>query len=260
MTRETGGAGFVGLDARRKLARVKRVVLVGSGKGGVGKSLVACGLALKLSAAGHRTGILDTDLHGASVPSYLGVRPPLSSGEGGIVPKRAGGLEAMSVALFTGDNPVPVRGSGKEGLITELFALTDWGDLDFLVVDLPPSTGDELLTAFALFGRKASLILVTTPSPGSLEVVARLRRLAASEKVRVAGVVLNMARAGEGRTTIYPFGKAVPGDIEKALGAPLLAQVPLEPRVSVSGLRSSLAAGGALSDAFDELVEKIGGS
>ncbi|HME19437.1 MAG TPA: P-loop NTPase, partial [Nitrososphaerales archaeon] len=133
--------GYTRLSAQKRLGKIGKVILVGSGKGGVGKSLVACGLGLKLSEAGYRTGILDIDLHGASVPNYLGVRPPVSSGAGGVVPKESGKVKVMSVALFTGDNPVPVRGGGKEGLITDLFALTDWGSLDFLVVDLPPSTG-----------------------------------------------------------------------------------------------------------------------
>ena len=257
MTREAGGAEFIKLDASKKLSRVGRVILVGSGKGGVGKSLVACGLGLRLSERGFRAGVLDVDLHGASVPNYLGVRPPLSSGTGGLVPKEAGKLKVMSVALFTGDNPVPVRGAGKEGLITELFELTDWGTLDYLVVDLPPSTGDELFTAFSLFGRKSTLILVTTPSRGSLSVVSRLRRLAASEEIRVGGVVLNMAFANSGGGRIYPFGRADPRAVERELGARILAQVPLDPAVSAEGLRRAMAARGELSRSFDELADGV---
>jgi len=249
--------GFVRLDALKKLGKVGRVILVGSGKGGVGKSLVACGLALRLSEMGRRIGVLDTDLHGASVPDYLGVSPPLSSGRGGLVPKESGKLKVMSVALFTGDNPVPVRGAGKEGLITELFALTDWGDLDFLVVDLPPSTGDELLTAFGLFGRKSTMLLVTTPSPSSLRVVSRLSRLAASEKVSVAGAVVNMAFAGAGRERIYPFGRKTISEIEERLDARILVQIPLDPAVSTGGLRRALRAKGEFSASFDELASSF---
>jgi ATP-binding protein involved in chromosome partitioning len=248
---------YVRLSALRKLERIGRVILVGSGKGGVGKSLVACGLALRLSEAGYRTGILDTDLHGASVPNYFGVKPPVSSGAGGVVPKESGRVKVMSVALFTGDGPVPVRGGGKEGLITELFALTDWGDLDFLVVDLPPSTGDELLTAFGLFAPKSTLLLVTTPSPGSLSVVSKLRALALSEGIPVEGVVVNMAYAEAGGKRIYPFGRAETGRIVSRFGAPLLALVPLEPAVSGPGLRSALDAKGAFSDAFNEIVKRV---
>ena len=255
--KEPDPVGFERLSAMRRLSHVGKVVLVGSGKGGVGKSLVACGLGLRLSEAGHRTGILDTDLHGASVPNYLGVRPPLKSSAGGLVPKESGKLKVMSLALLTGDNPVPVRGAGKEGMITGLFALTDWGDLDYLVVDLPPSTGDELLTAFGLFARKARLVLVTTPSPGSLSVVSRLRRLAASERVPVAGVVLNMAYEEVGRGRVYPFGKIDRGGVESKLDARVLAEVPLDPAVNESGLRRALAVTGHFSSSFDALVGRL---
>ena len=249
--------GYTRLSAQKRLGKIGKVILVGSGKGGVGKSLVACGLGLKLSEAGYRTGILDIDLHGASVPNYLGVRPPVSSGAGGVVPKESGKVKVMSVALFTGDNPVPVRGGGKEGLITDLFALTDWGSLDFLVVDLPPSTGDELLTAFGLFARKSTLLLVTTPSAGSLSVVSRLRSLAVSEKIPVRGVVMNMAYAEAGGKKIYPFGRADPRSTESSLRASLIAQIPLEPAVNGLGLRRALDAKGAFSDAFDEIVKRV---
>jgi ATP-binding protein involved in chromosome partitioning len=248
---------YVRLGAKKRLGQIGRVILVGSGKGGVGKSLVACGLGLRLSEAGYRTGILDTDLHGASVPHYLGVSPPVSSGAGGVVPKESGKVKVMSVALFTGDKPVPVRGGGKGGLITELFALTDWGSLDFLVVDLPPSTGDELLTAFGLFAPKSTLLLVTTPSPGSLSVVSRLRGLASSEGIPVGGVVMNMAFAEAGGKRIYPFGRAEASETESRLGAPLLAQVPLEPAVSRSGLRRALDAKTPFSDAFHEIAKRV---
>jgi ATP-binding protein involved in chromosome partitioning len=250
-------SGFEGFAARRRLSRIRSVILVGSGKGGVGKSLVACGVALKLAGAGRRTGLLDADLHGASVPGYLGVGPPLSSGSGGLVPKESGRVRVMSVALMTGDSPVPVRGQAKEGLLTELFSLTDWGDLDFLVVDLPPSTGDELLTAFSLFGKKCGLVLVTTPSPGSLSVVTRLSRLAASEGVRVAGVVVNMAFFREGGRVSHPFGTVDVKSVEGRLGSKVIAQVPLEPGVSGEGLRGVLAQEGKFSSAFDRIAERL---
>jgi len=251
------GGGLARLGAQKKLAKIGKVILVGSGKGGVGKSLVACGLGLLLAERGHRTGILDADLHGASVPDYVGARPPLASGAGGLLPKESGGLKVMSVSLLTGDNPVPVRGAKKEGMITELFALTDWGRLDFLVVDLPPSTGDELLTAFSLFARKSTLVLVTTPSPGSLAVVSRLRRLAASEGVPVAGVVLNMAFTGGGEARNYPFGRAGRKWLEERLDARLLAEVPLDPAVSSAGLKRALEAGGEFSDSFGRLASRL---
>ena len=153
------------------------MILVGSGKGGVGKSLISCAIALSLSKKRFRTAILDIDIHGASLPIYFELSSPLRSTKKGLEPKVVdGGLKAMSIALFTGNNPIPIRGAEKESLIIDLFAQTNWGNLDYLVVDLPPGLGDEVLSAFSLFREKASLILVTTPSPNATKVVSRLRR------------------------------------------------------------------------------------
>jgi ATP-binding protein involved in chromosome partitioning len=252
---------FEATASRKKLEAVGKVVLVGSGKGGVGKSLVACGLALSLARRGYRTGILDIDIHGASVPSYLGVRPPVRSSVKGLEPKKVGRLEVMSVALFTGDNPVPLRGEKKHGLLTQLFSLTNWGRLDFLVVDLPPSTGDELLSAFALFEGKSILVLVTTPSEEAITVVSRLRRLADSERVPVKGLVLNMAcLERDGMKPLYPFGEPDRESIARSLGSRVLVELPLEPKVSSEGLVRVLKdEGNGVSSALDRLASLLAG-
>lgn len=239
------------------MRRVGRVLLVGSGKGGVGKSFVACGLGLCLAEAGYSTAILDVDVHGSSVPGYLSIGPPLESTSSGLMPKVAGKVKVMSVGLLTGDSPVPVRGDMKQSLITELLALTDWGKLDYLVVDLPPSSGDELLTAFDLFSGKASLILVTTPAENALDVVSRLRRLAASERVPVAGVVLNMAYSGLGESRIYPFGRASRESIEASLDARVLAELPLDPSINRFGLRRTLKGRSGLSRPLRKLAKLV---
>ncbi len=250
---------FEGAASRKKMEAVGRVILVGSGKGGVGKSFVSCGLALSLERKGYRTGVLDIDIHGASVPGYLGVRPPVSSTARGLEPKKVAGLKVMSLALFTGEKPIPLRGDKKQSLITQLFASTNWGKLDFLVVDLPPSTGDELLSAFALFQGKSTLILVTTPSKGATTVVSRLRRLAEIERVPVEGIVLNMAylKASKGRV-LYPFGKPDRESIERSLRSRVLVELPLEPTVSSEGLVSLLRArGNGISVALDRLASSL---
>jgi ATP-binding protein involved in chromosome partitioning len=254
------GMDFETAASKKKLGSIGRVVLVGSGKGGVGKSLVSCGLALSLAREGYRTAILDIDVHGASVPSYLGVGPPVRSSIKGLEPKRVGGLKAMSLGLFTGDNPIPLRGDKKQGLITQLFALTNWGRLDFLVVDLPPSTGDELLAAFALFEGKSALILVTTPSAGAITVVSRLRRLAEIERVPVEGVVLNMAylKAGKGGKVLYPFGKPDHESVAHSLRSRVLVEIPLEPKVSSESLVRVLhAQGNGVAIALNRLASSL---
>lgn len=247
---------FQTLEARKRVARFGRVILVGSGKGGVGKSLVACAITLLLAKRGFRTGILDIDIHGASVPNYLGVNPPLRSTRNGLEPKVTKGAKVMSVALLTGDNPVPMRGPDKRDLITQFLALTDWGRLDFLIVDLPPSTGDEMLSAFDLFAGKARLVLVTTPSRNAIGVVSRLRRLAASERVPVDGIVLNMAYAeSEGRRT-FPFGRITHDTLEKLLESTIVAEIPLEPRVNYEALSRVLQGRNSTAIAFKKLVDR----
>jgi ATP-binding protein involved in chromosome partitioning len=250
-------SAFQTQEARRRLNRLGKVILVGSGKGGVGKSLVACGIALLLAEKRYRTGILDIDIHGASVPNYLGVTPPLKSTRNGLEPKESHGVKVMSVALLAGDNPVPMRGNDKQNLITQFVALTDWGRLDYLVVDLPPSTGDELLSAFDLFAGRSSLILVTTPSRNAISVVSRLRRLAEIEKVPVEGIVLNMAYADEGRTRrTFPFGRANTKSLERKLNSTIIGEIPLEPKVNSESLLTVLRGHNSTSVAFRKLVER----
>ena len=243
--------------AEEKLERIANVILVGSGKGGVGKSTVAVGLALSLSRKGHRTALLDVDIHGAGVPEYLGLGPPVRSSKKGLEPKVKDGLMVMSLGLFTGSLPVPMRGEGKQELITQLFALTDWGELDYLVVDLPPSMGDELLSAFSLFSGKATLALVTTPSSGAVSVVSRLRRLAETEKVPVRGVVVNMAYLLAGRARTFPFGRPDRKLLEAKLRSTIIAEVPLEPSVSTRGLGAVLKESNGFSLAFRKLAEYV---
>ena len=248
---------FQTVEARKRVGGFGRVILVGSGKGGVGKSFVACAIALSLSEKRFRTGILDIDIHGASVPDYLGVRPPLKSTREGLVPKRSHGVKVMSVSLLIGDNPIPMRGIDKQELITQFLALTDWGRLDYLVVDLPPGTGDELLSAFDLFAGKSSLVLVTTPSRNAVTVVSRLRRLAETEKVPVEGVVLNMAYIDEGRTRrTSPFGRMSKKTLEAALDSTILSEIPLEPKVNSESLYKVLHGRNNTSVAFRRLVRR----
>ncbi len=248
--------GFYSMGARARLRRIRQVILVGSGKGGVGKSLVAAGLALSLANRRRRVAVFDIDVHGASVPSYFGLSPPLRSSSKGIEPDAAGGVSVMSVGLLTGTRPVPVRGGLKEGMITELFALTNWGRLDYLVVDLPPSTGDEMLTALRLFRAKSSLVLVTTPSEGAVSVVARLAALARSERIPVEGVVVNMAYMVRKGQKLFPFGRAGPS-LQRSLGTQVIVEIPLDPRISSQGLLSLMPRRSPLGSALGALADYV---
>jgi len=250
-------------EAQRKIdTDFKNVILVGSGKGGVGKSLVASVIALSLARRGIRTALLDLDIHGASLPLYFELSGPLKSGKEGLEPKSVQTLKVMSLGLFVGNRPVPLRGGvSKESLIIDLIALTHWGSLDYLVVDLPPGLGDEVLTAFSLFGKKGRLILVTTPSPYATEVVSRLRELAENEEVTTKGIVVNMAYSPFGKKAkLYPFGKVKKADLEKSLKSKMLGEIPLNPKIATQGLPRVLSTHGDFSRSVNNLVEKIASS
>lgn len=247
------------IDFERKLGEIGRIILVGSGKGGVGKSFISCGIALKFAEGGKRVGLLDIDLHGASLPSYLGLKPPVRSTKMGLEPKRKSkNLKVMSVALLTGNLPVPIRGKEKNDAILQLFSLTNWGKLDFLIVDLPPGTGDELLSAFSLFRReKSSLVLVTTPSINASLIVSRLGALARAEGVPISGIVVNMAFSNSGGLVEYPFGKLDRKSIERTLDSQVLVEIPLDPRVNNQPIQDVILGKSDISKRFKDLIDAL---
>ncbi|MFW6181158.1 MAG: P-loop NTPase [Spirochaetota bacterium] len=196
VTNEGGGAGNVVIDPRaavvpRRLRDVDRKLAFISSKGGVGKSSCAVLSALLLARRGCRVGLLDLDFHGATGHLFLGLDPDFPEEEGGILPLRAvTGLGFMSITLFTGERGVPFRGEEISSSILELLAVTIWGELDYLVVDMPPGMGDELFDLFALIP-DCEPVVVTTPSPLSGRVVARLVRLLQEGGRNILGVLVN---------------------------------------------------------------------
>lgn len=241
---------------KKKLNDIREIILVGSGKGGVGKSFVACGLALRLANAGYRVGLYDADIHGASVPNYLGLKPPLISTKSGLEPKTFNqNLKVASVSLLTGNYPVPMRGKEKEDLIIQFFSLTNWGKMDFLIVDLPPGTGDELLSIFSVFGTKSRLILVTTPSKNVVEIVSRLSMLAKREKIPIGGIALNMAYYSKPLGSVeYPFGKPEDDFIQDELKSRIIARIPLEQAINESKLSDIITGHNEVADQFQLLL------
>lgn len=247
-------------QAAKRLKRVKHVLLIGSGKGGVGKSFVASALALTLSKAGRSVALFDIDVHGPSLPGYFSLGTSVRSTANGLEPKLVGKLKTMSVGFFVGDRPAPLKGGEKQALVTQLLAQTNWGRLDFLVVDLPPGTGDELLAAFRLFGGNCRLVLVATPSERALAVVTKLAKLARQEKIEIAGFVLNMSYFAQGGKKVRLMGEASPKSLQKALGAKMLAEIPLDPAVNQEELGAVLRKNRPVRDAFEVLAKKLAGS
>ncbi|MCK4348418.1 MAG: P-loop NTPase [Thermoplasmatales archaeon] len=177
----------------KRLKNIKRIISVASGKGGVGKSLVASSLALNLANKGYNVGLFDLDLYGPSSHVILGVKGQgFPEEEKGIIPPKVHGIGFMSVVYFTEDKPSPFRGIDVSNIIIELLAITQWGSLDYLVIDMPPGIGDETLDVIRLI-KKSEFLVVSTPSKVALAAVSKLLKLLKELKIPIIGVLENMA-------------------------------------------------------------------
>jgi ATP-binding protein involved in chromosome partitioning len=212
------------------LAQVANVLCIGSGKGGVGKSTLTANLAAALTAEGKRVGILDADVWGYSIPRMygLGATRPQVSAERKIIPLQAHGVSVMSIGFFVEEDAAVVwRGPMLHKALTQFLQDVDWGALDFLLVDLPPGTGDVSMTLAQLLPQ-ARFLIVTTPQPTAQKVARRAAQMAAKFTLEIGGVVENMSSfttpAGE-RFTI--FGEGGGQELADELDVPLLGKVPL---------------------------------
>ena len=252
---------------RERMDRVKHKVAVMSGKGGVGKSLVTVNLAAALAAEGKRVGVLDADLHGPTVPRMLGLKGArLEAGENGIIaPVSPSGIKvaSMDFLLPSQDFPVIWRGPLKMSAIRQLLSEVDWGDLDYLLIDLPPGTGDESLTVLQLLPGIDGVVIVTIPNEVSGQVVEKSVTFARQMNAPVIGIVENMScfvcpHCGE---KTHLFGEGVGERVASTMGVPFLGSLPLDPeaaKTSDSG-RPFVAENpeSAAAKAFREIVKKI---
>jgi ATP-binding protein involved in chromosome partitioning len=216
---------------------VKNVIAVSSGKGGVGKSTVAVNLACALQRTGARVGILDADVYGPNVPLMLGLRGQPDVRDKKIVPFERYGLQVMSMALLVAeDQPVIWRGPMLHSAVRQFLFDVAWSDLDYLVVDLPPGTGDAQLS----LSQQAHLmgaVIVTTPQDVSVLDVRKAIRMFQTVNVPILGVVENMAWfTPPGQTERYHlFGQGGGEKIQREFGVPLLGQIPIEIAVREGG-------------------------
>ena len=214
-----------------------RILAVGSGKGGVGKSTVAVNLAAALAAAGHQVGLLDADVWGFSVPHLVGAagRPTVVGDL--IMPLPAHGFTVLSIGNFLPeDGPVVWRGPMLHKALEQLLADVHWDDRDYLVIDMPPGTGDVAIS-LAQFLPAADFLLVTTPHASAERVARRAGQMMVKAGLRLAGVVENMAGfecevCGRGHPL---FGTGAGKRLAGVLEVPLLASIPLAPALSASG-------------------------
>jgi ATP-binding protein involved in chromosome partitioning len=207
----------------------KRFIAVSSGKGGVGKSTCTANLAVALAKIGYKVGVLDADVYGFSIPRMLGLTGQPTQIDDKLVPLRWGdSLQAVSMGLFVAeDEPVIWRGPLLHKAITQFLTDVVWDDLDFLLLDLPPGTGDVTLT-IAQAIPSAELLVVTTPQVTATHVAGRVAKLAEKTNLRVIGVVENMAYYESDGRKEYIFGRDGGKLLAEKLGVNLLGEIPLE--------------------------------
>jgi len=175
----------------KRLKNIKRIIAVASGKGGVGKSLVASSFALHLAHHGYKVGLLDLDLYGPSSHIILGVTDEFPTEEKGLIPPTVHGISFMSIVYFTQEKPSPFRGVDISNIILELLAITQWGSLDFLIIDMPPGIGDETLDVIR-YMKTSEFLVVTTPSKVAMGAVSKLLKILIELQKPVLGVIENM--------------------------------------------------------------------
>jgi len=255
------------LKVQKSLSRIKHVIIVMSGKGGVGKSTVAANLAVALSMRGYETGLMDADIHGPNIPKMLKIEDAIITGDKDglfpvIVPPH---LKVISMAflLQNRDTPVIWRGPMKMGAIKQFIGDVKWGELDYLIVDLPPGTGDEPLSIAQLIPNTDGSIIVTTPQEVALLDSRKSVNFSKSLKIPVLGIIENMSglicpycgnkidlfKTGGGKTA------------SEELDVPFLGEVPLDPNVVQSGDDGMpivlYDSDSRASKAFLEIVDKI---
>lgn len=226
--------------AANPLAHLGRMIAVASGKGGVGKSTVTANLAVMLAQRGLRVGLVDADLYGPSIPGMLGIpggQPPAMSPSKKVIPAEAHGVKVISMGMLTGDDkPAILRGPMVTKYLRMFITEVDWGELDILMLDLPPGTGDTQLTlaqGFPLTGA----VIVSTPQDVSLKIARRGLRMLQQVNVPILGIVENMSgftcpSCGE---VTHIFHQGGGEQIADSLGVPMLGAIPLDPAIVDGG-------------------------
>jgi ATP-binding protein involved in chromosome partitioning len=226
------------MPERQPIPGVKNLIAVASGKGGVGKTTVAVNLALAFLKLGHKVGLLDADVYGPNVPIMLGsTSEPMATPQQRIIPVQAQGLKMISMGLLNpGDKPVIWRGPMLHGVITQFLRSVEWGELDYLIIDLPPGTGDvqlSLIQTVAVTGA----VVVTTPSTVALADVRKAIEMFRQVHVEVLGVVENMStfvcpHCGK-PVDIFGHGEGAKTAVE--YGVPVLGEIEIDPRIRLGG-------------------------
>lgn len=251
----------------KKLSKIKHTIIVMSGKGGVGKSTVSVNIAVGLALRGYEVGILDADIHGPNVPKMLKLEDVrLEADENGIYPAEVPPrIKVMSMAFLSQDKDTPIvwRGPMKMGALRQFIEDVYWGELDYLVVDLPPGTGDEPLTIAQLISNADGSVIVTTPQDVALLDSRKSVSFSNALELPVLGIVENMAGfvCPHCKETVNLFKIGGGEKAANELGVPFLGRVPIDPNVVNAGDNGMplIADDGSspASKAFEGIIDKI---
>jgi len=223
---------------RRKMENIRFKIAVMSGKGGVGKSMVSTNISVAFSLMGFKTAILDSDFHGPSIPKMLGVEgAELVFDNGFKLVETKYGVSVISIGFLLDEKtPVIWRGPMKANALRQFLSDVNWGELDFLVIDLPPGTGDEALSVAQLIPGISGAIIVSIPSDVSRVVVERSVSFARKLDVPVLGIIENMSyfKAPDTGKIYYIFGKGGGRRIAEEMNVPFLGEIPIDPRMATT--------------------------
>lgn len=242
-----------------------RVIAVSSGKGGVGKSSVSVNLALAVRNLGFRVGLMDADIWGFSIPRLLGATDRLEADEQTrlMIPVNAHGLKVVSTGLIIDSEETALmwRGLMLAKALEQFLQQVDWGDLDYLVIDMPPGTGD-IQMALARMLPQAEMVVVTTPQRASQKVASRIADMARRSHMPIVGVIENMSGFDCGHGQVHHlFGKGGGEELANSIGAPLLTRIPFDIEVVEGGDRgrpvSASMPGGPAGAAFAQIAERL---
>jgi ATP-binding protein involved in chromosome partitioning len=229
-----------------RMKGIDRIIAVSSGKGGVGKSLIASTLALSLARKGCRVGLFDLDFTSPSTHAILGIRGERPKEEKGIVPPIVHGLKYMSITYYSQDVATPLRGADVSNALIELLSTTKWGKLSYLVLDMPPGIGDATLDTVRLI-KNIEFLIVTTPSKLAFETVKKLVKLLEALRIPVIGVVENMKMND---------AKRIRQETEK-LGLKFLQEIPYDSEVEDAIGRTDKLLSTALAEKVKSLCSRI---
>jgi ATP-binding protein involved in chromosome partitioning len=252
-----------GHKAPVELPNVKNVIAVGSGKGGVGKSTIAANLAVALAQTGAKIGLLDADVYGPSVPSMMGVHESIRAENQRLIPNDAYGVKLMSLGfLMEEGKPLIWRGPMVGQAVKQMLGDVEWGELDYLLVDLPPGTGDASLTLVQSLPL-AGVVIVTTPQDVALGIATKALAMFRNLHVPILGIVENMSyfRCPECGHESHVFSHGGGKEASSVLKVPFLGEVPLDEAIRVSGDEGRPVAveepGSARAEVFDQVARKL---